>query len=168
MTMVSGATSNSSGDAPVIQIKPGSVEVRAMACAHALVAAMRLVEKAGEGEVNPSIVKAVDQHMQTVLSSIKDEFTARRVALFAMTAGDAALSRCEAPNEATRCLAVAYAVLKMVEGKMVDPETTLAATALGMAQEAETDNDPAWKNVTSPRYYGQRFMECLVEELRKF
>lgn len=153
--------------------RPGSAELREITMAHCLAVSMQLIAKGEERgldgrliEINPSVVKAVDNCMPVKLLKL-DQLSVQRVAKHAVVSGDTALAKLGAPNECTRCLAVSYAIVKMVEQKQIDADGTLAVTALAMTLEAEAGN-LAWAKATRPKYYGSQLIDLIDQELRRY
>jgi hypothetical protein len=140
---------------------------RLLTYAHCLSASLQLAEKTGRVEVNPSIIKAVENVQELAIKGF-DLFTALKLAKFCAKAGDTALAQLDAPNEETRCLAIAYAILKSVEDQQMASQSTLAVTALGIVMEAETEDDPVWKRATRPKYYADKFYHRAAIELRYY
>lgn len=148
-------------------VKPGALYLRAVTMAHVLTAALLLADQSGIVEVNPSNTKVLNKHMEALLSNL-DVFTQQRVARHAVAAGDMALSKCEAPNEVTRVLAVAYATMKMAEEQLIDPASVLVATALCICMEAEDPQEKQWGSATRPKHYADLIARTVNEELRGF
>lgn len=144
----------------LLPLKLGHEAVVELIMLHALDASLKLTEQSGGGEVYPGFKKSLEQRMMTVLGRY-DDFTAQRLARFVVQHGDAALGAVnDAPNEQTRCLACAYAVLALVDLQLIDPEqSTLAVAALGMCEEADNDRDPAWTDVKNPKSYAKIIAE---------
>jgi hypothetical protein len=151
----------------VVPVRPGVLQLKEVALCHMLSASLQLTAQAGNIECNPSNLKSLDNAMQHALRNL-DEFTARRVATWALKAGDTALKQSDAPNEVSRCLGVAYAVLKSVELQHVDANTLLAATALSITLESELENDTVWRVATQPKMYAEQILRCLDRELRDY
>lgn len=139
--------------------------VTTAAWAHMLSCSLSLVEKTGEAEVNPGIKEAVDNCIQPYLKD-RDMFTVKRIATKAAKIGDACLAVVDAKNEVSRTLGVAYAIAKLVEitPPMLDPQSTLAAAALGIIMESDDENDQVWRDARHPKGIAKRLVEKFGEE----
>lgn len=145
-----------------------SVVVHA-AWAHALSVAFDLVQKADKTtEVNPGIKEAADNSVRPFFRDM-DEFTLLRLAKRAERIGDAILRRCSAKNELSRLLAVAYAIMKLVDQDppLIERDGTLIAIAIGMVMESDDTNDEVWRDASEPKTIAKRMLEIFGEEMVK-
>lgn len=155
----------------LVPIRPGTLQLKEVTLCHCMSATLQLTALQTIGsriiECNPSNMKALDNAMLHALRNL-DEFTVHRVATWAVKAGDTALKQCDAPNEVSRCLAVAYAVLKSVELQHVDADTLLAATALSITLESELENDQVWCAASRPKVYAEQILRTIDRGLQDY